>query len=362
YREYGVMEYGPSSQVDHTLIVRQLQKTGRRVAVIGQEVSDLPAMKAANLAIVFTDAKPQLWNFAHLAVDYMNPSKLGSYFHQVNLYHQVVRQNISIVSGQTAVGSALGLAGRITPWAALLLQTVTGLLVAWNSRGGFSRPPNVPPWTALHEVAATVLPFDHSSRGFTSPYPDPEDSRLSLVQELGKRLQESRFLWHSLSGEEIINLMTSREQGLSDDEARLRLQVFCPNRLADGPSLSFWQLLKKQFDDIMVKILLGASGFCLMAKKYTDATTIITILLMNAIMGVIQEIKAHKSLKSLKKLTVPTSDVIRNGKQVTVSAEQLVPGDIIVLKAGDRVPADAVLLRSVHLEAEESSLTGETCP
>lgn len=363
YREYGVIEYGPLfSQVDQALIVQQLQKSGHRVAVIGQEVSDLPAMKAANLAIVFTDAKPQLWSSAHLAVDYMDPSKLGVYFHQVNLYHQVVRQNLSIVSGQAAVGSALGLAGSITPWATLLLQAATSLLVAWNSWRGSSHTPNGPLWNALHEAAATVLPLDYSPRGFISRHPDPEHSRLSLVQELGKRLQESRFLWHSLSGEEIVKLMSSNEQGLSGDEAGLRLQVFFPNRLVDGPGLSFWQLLKKQFDDVMVKILLGASGFCLMAKKYTDATAIITILLMNAIMGVIQEIKAHKSLKSLKKLTVPTSDVIRDGKQVTVSAEQLVPGDIILLNAGDRVPADAVLLRSVHLETEESSLTGETCP
>ncbi|WP_214658691.1 cation-translocating P-type ATPase [Candidatus Formimonas warabiya] len=363
FKDSGLLEYGPVSSPDEkAFIIRQLQKAGHRVAVIGQEISDLAALEAANLSVVFSDVKPQLWNFAHLAVDFKDPRQLGNYFHQVNIFRQVVRQNTALVSAHTAVGSALGLAGTVTPWSALLLQVASGFLVAWNSRHRFPRSPQGSAFPAVQEVAATVVPLGLPAPGLAPSYPVPAESRYRPVQELAHRLQESRFLWHSLSGEEVVKLMGSQEQGLSGEEAALRRRVFSPNRLTESPGLSVWQLIKKQLGDVMVTILLGAAGFCLAAEKYTDAITIITILLINGLLGILQEIKAHKSLKALKKLTVPTAQVVREGRQITVCAEELVPGDLIVLHAGDRVPADAVLLRSVNLEAEESSLTGEAAP
>lgn len=151
-------------------------------------------------------------------------------------------------------------------------------------------------------------------------------------------------------------------RGLSHSEWLKRLTEYVANVLVEKEELSFWRLLWEQFQGFMVKLMLGAAGVSFLLGEPLDAFTIIGIVLLEAVIRVVQEYRAEKSLAALKDLTSPTACVSREGRQIQVDAKKLVPGDIILLEAGDRVPADARLMESANLELIESTLTGEPMP
>lgn len=168
---------------------------------------------------------------------------------------------------------------------------------------------------------------------------------------------------HSLSPEELCSLLeTSDKLGLSEREVKGRVKTYGYNLLTEGKRLSFWEMLKNQFKDLMVQILLGAAGISFFLGQMRHAALTMAIVTANAVIGVIQEKKACQSIDSLKKLSAPQARVIRDGRLKKINAQDLVPGDIIVLETGDKVPADARLIMTNHLEVEEASLTGETVP
>ena len=176
-------------------------------------------------------------------------------------------------------------------------------------------------------------------------------------------------MWHSLSTKEVESkLQTDLQQGLSDDEITVRLKKYGENKLQEPKKESVFVKFLKQFNDFMIIILIIAAIISAVVAKmqgtgeYIDSIIIITIVVLNAIMGVVQEAKAEKSLEALKKMTAPTCRVKRNGKISTIKSEQIVPGDIVLLEAGNYVPADCRLISSSNLKIEESSLTGETVP
>ena len=176
-------------------------------------------------------------------------------------------------------------------------------------------------------------------------------------------------MWHTKDLNEIEkNFRTNKDYGITEDEAKKRLEHYGENKLADKKKDSLVIKFIKQFNDFMIIILIVASIVSALISKfngsgdYIDSIIIIFIVILNALMGVIQEAKAEKSLEALKTLTAPTAKVKRNGKIVEIRAEDVVPGDIIVLEAGNYVPADARLIKTSNLKVEESSLTGETLP
>lgn len=150
--------------------------------------------------------------------------------------------------------------------------------------------------------------------------------------------------------------------GLSDREAEKRLREHGPNLLTGKKKISPLKLLLGQFTDIMVIILLISTAISAFMGEITEAVTIIAIVILNAVLGFVQEFRTEKTIEALKSLAAPAARVIRNGRQVSVPAEQIVPGDLIVLETGDRVPADAVLVESSNTQADESLLTGESVP
>jgi Ca2+-transporting ATPase len=152
------------------------------------------------------------------------------------------------------------------------------------------------------------------------------------------------------------------EQGLSQQEARERLQQFGPNALTEKPRPGFLALLWDQFNNYLVIILIIAALIALALGEWVDSVAIMCIVVLNAIVGVIQESKAEQALAALKKMAAPNAQAIRDGHQVTVAGHELVPGDIVVLEAGNYVPADLRLISSVNLKIEEASLTGESVP
>lgn len=148
--------------------------------------------------------------------------------------------------------------------------------------------------------------------------------------------------------------------GLTEKEAVERLKKQGENKLADGKRISAVGIFFSQFRDVMVMILLAATAISALLGEITDAVTIILIVLLNAILGFIQEFRTEKTLEALKSMTAPTAKCYRDGKLVVIPAKKLVTEDVIELEAGDRVPADCVLLKSVGLFTDEAMLTGES--
>lgn len=181
-------------------------------------------------------------------------------------------------------------------------------------------------------------------------------STIALLPSAEKNL----IPWYSITGEECAYALGSNSiTGLNNEKAAALLESSGPNLLTQKKEISFWQLLFDQFKGFMVKLMLGAAGISFLLGEVVDGGTILAIVLVEGVIGVIQEYKAEKSLSALKDLTAPTACVCRNGQEISIPAKELVPGDIIILETGDHVPADARLLESVNLETVESALTGE---
>ena len=176
-------------------------------------------------------------------------------------------------------------------------------------------------------------------------------------------------MWQTLRKNEVLkNLGTNEKEGLSDEEIKRRQEKSGKNKLQEKKKENIFIKFLKQFNDFMIIILIIASIISVIVSKmqgendYVDSIIIIGIVIFNALMGVIQEAKAEKSIEALKQMTPQIAKVIRNGKKVEINAEELVKGDIIELEAGNYVPADCRILESHNLKIEESSLTGETEP
>jgi Ca2+-transporting ATPase len=162
--------------------------------------------------------------------------------------------------------------------------------------------------------------------------------------------------------EVVSGFQTHVDHGLTRQEAQDRLRKFGPNELMEKPRPGFLSLLWDQFNNYLVIILIVAALIALALGEWVDSIAIMIIVVLNAVVGVIQESKAEQALAALKKMSAPNAQVIRDGHQVTVPGRELVPGDIVVLEAGNYIPADMRLVTSVNLKVEEASLTGESVP
>ena len=180
----------------------------------------------------------------------------------------------------------------------------------------------------------------------------------------GKLVSEPAPLtWHAASSSEVLDHLETMEQsGLSSAEAAERLVKYGPNQLTEKKGMSFFQMVLNQLKSFVVIILIVAALVSAILGEWVEAAAILTIVVLNAILGVVQESKAEESLAALKKLAAPEANVIRDGHQVRVPAPQLVPGDIVLLEAGNFIPADIRLLEAVNLKVDEASLTGESLP
>ena len=160
----------------------------------------------------------------------------------------------------------------------------------------------------------------------------------------------------------VSGLQTHLERGLTQQEAQLRLAKFGANELTERPRPGFFALLWDQFNNYLVIILIVAALVSLALGEYVDSIAIMFIVVLNAVVGVIQESKAEQALAALKKMSAPNAQVIRDAQQMTLPGREIVGGDIVLLEAGNYVPADLRLVESVNLKIEEASLTGESVP
>ncbi len=168
--------------------------------------------------------------------------------------------------------------------------------------------------------------------------------------------------WHAQKLDEVYEAIHTSEKGLSDTEAAERLRKNGRNELRSKPPKTILQMLKAQIVDPMVLILISAAVFSAVLQEWTEAAVIFTIVVINAVIGIVQEKKAQSSLEALRNMSAPTARVLRQGEESIVPASELVVGDVVLLGDGDMVPADMRLIDSVNLKVQEASLTGESVP
>ena len=168
--------------------------------------------------------------------------------------------------------------------------------------------------------------------------------------------------WHGMSPDEALKELNSTGQGLSQAEARKRLTEYGPNELQEEKGSSRVKMFFEQFSDVLILILLVATGLSLAIGQLIDAVVIVAVVLATVVLGFGEEVRSERAVEALKKITAPTALVLRDGKEVKIPASGIVPGDVILLFTGDKVPADARLLESVNLKMDETSLTGESSP
>jgi P-type Ca2+ transporter type 2C len=169
-------------------------------------------------------------------------------------------------------------------------------------------------------------------------------------------------VWHTLSTEETQEALDASARGLTPDEAARRLERYGPNRVEAEERARWWTLLLHQVRDPLIYILIVAAVVALFIGEYIDAGVIAVVVVVNGIIGFVQEMKASRAMEALARMSAPRALVVRDGEEREIPAEELVPGDVVRLESGTRVPADLRLLQVRELEVDESALTGESLP
>jgi Ca2+-transporting ATPase len=205
-----------------------------------------------------------------------------------------------------------------------------------------SAPARHPPETAGERIVVRVLPPPAASNG-----PARGDTAVS---------------WHALTAEEALERLGGSVDGLAEREAAERLARWGPNRLRAAPPASAWKILLAQLRGFVVLLLVAAAVVAFATGDPLDAAAIAVVLLINTALGFVMELRARRTMEGLLRLEVPRATVLRGGKRRDVGAETVVPGDVIVVEAGTRVPADARVIAGTELRTDESALTGESLP
>lgn len=169
-------------------------------------------------------------------------------------------------------------------------------------------------------------------------------------------------VWHTLSADDALVFLKTTPSGLIPSEVHQRLRQYGPNQLCEARSQTAVQLFLSQFKDFMILLLLAAAVISALTADLKDAAAIAAILILNAVIGFTQEYRAQKAMEALKAMSAPHASVIRGGHPQVIHAHELVPGDWVLLEAGQIVPADIRLVRGAQLKADESALTGESVP
>ena len=173
---------------------------------------------------------------------------------------------------------------------------------------------------------------------------------------------EPNIFWHTQTTEQIFTQLKSQSSGLSNAEVIERTLQYGANEIQAAQRISAWEILLEQFKNILILILLGATALSLFLGHGIESIAIAVIVLFAVLLGFIQEYRAERAIEALRQMAAPTASVLRDGVEVKVPARDLVPGDVIILHTGDRMPADARLLEAVNLQVEEAALTGESVP
>lgn len=173
---------------------------------------------------------------------------------------------------------------------------------------------------------------------------------------------QTQPVWHTLSKDHVLDCLETSLEGLADSEADSRLEKSGPNRLPEPPRRGAVLRFLLHFHNILIYVLLGSAVITAFMEHWVDTGVILAVIIVNALIGFIQEGKAEKAMDAIRHMLAPHANVIRGGERISVEGEYLVPGDIVLLEAGDKVPADLRLLTAHGLSVQEAILTGESVP
>jgi P-type Ca2+ transporter type 2C len=307
-------------------IVQQLQREGHVVAVVGASAGDLPAMAQANVAIGVAGAG---WTpaprAAHIMVLHGRLDVLPGLVRLSRRLQDVYRQNFAIATVVSTVGATAAVAGLLPFGVADEFNQILTLALLFNSR------------------RLSVFPIGGSR-----------------TEDVGRAEVPP---WHALPPQEVARFMaTDSDSGLSSGEAGRRLRRVGVNALAESAPPTFGTLYVKQLATGMTLFLGGAAVVSLTISEPLSAVLIAGVVLVNAGLGAFQELRAEQAVTALRSYTAPMAHCRRDGDLQEIPATQLVPGDVVMLRAGDTVPADGRLIESYELEIEEAVLTGESQP
>ena len=168
--------------------------------------------------------------------------------------------------------------------------------------------------------------------------------------------------WHAMPRAQVSSILASPSDGLSPDEASRRLAESGRNSLPPPPQKSSMRRFLAQFDNFLLQVLLGACAIMAAIGHYADAGVVLAVVVVNALMGFVQEGKAEQAIRAIQQMVCPNATVLRGGVRLTVPAETIVPGDLVLVESGDRVPADLRLVRVKNLQIDEAALTGKSVP
>src|SRR5580692_8288489 len=179
----------------------------------------------------------------------------------------------------------------------------------------------------------------------------------------GTKTETTAIAWHAVPADEVVQrLRTDPAKGLDVAEAAQRLTKYGPNRLPEGKKQSAVMRFLLQFNNVLVYVLLGAGFVKLMVGLWLDAAIILGVVVINGLLGFLQEGKAEKALDSIRNMLSAEARTVRDGETRLIPAEELVPGDVVLLESGDKIPADLRLVDVKNLRTEEAPLTGESVP
>jgi Ca2+-transporting ATPase len=174
--------------------------------------------------------------------------------------------------------------------------------------------------------------------------------------------KEQTKAWHVLPVEEVFSQQESSPSGLSAAEAARRLSVYGPNELEAASRISPWRILLEQFQNVLIIILLAATALSAFLGHGIEAIAIAVIVLFAVILGFVQEYRAERAIQALRQMAAPHAIVVRDGRETDIPAREVVPGDVILVHAGDKIPGDARLIEAINLQTDEAALTGESLP
>ncbi|MQL53154.1 HAD-IC family P-type ATPase [Desulfofundulus thermobenzoicus] len=271
------------------------------------------------------------------------------------------RQNLQLVAGLNALGLALSSTGRLAPVAAAAYNNLISILVVLNACR-LMAPGNPGKKGSAGGPGKGPGKWGRQTGKDRQNHREGENGGGEGITPVRKESSVLGNGWPHLELADVFARLQCSPEGLSSREARVRLERYGPNQLATVPPPGLLRRFLNQMKDFLVQALLGSSVLCLFMGEIADSLAILTILTVNALLGALQEQKAEGALQALKEMVVPTARVLRDGQWQRIPAHLLVPGDVILLEAGDGVPADARLIRVDSLEVVEAALTGESYP
>lgn len=252
---------------------------------------------------------------------------------------------------------------RWLAWPTALVSGGTSLALVWEQEAIALAPAMCAPLAAIPGLVALIYWFN--GLVFKAAQPSARDLKADSPHKPTGPEQashEAATHWHTLAVEAIYTRLDSAPAGLTAAEAARRLAAHGPNELRAAQRISPWVLLVEQFKNVLILILLLATALSASLGHGVEAAAIAIIVLFAVLLGFVQEYRAERALEALRQMAAPTAAILRDGQEIEVPAREVVPGDITLLRAGDKIPADVRLVEAINLQIEEAALTGESLP